>query len=228
MDVDPQPRAGQPGHRRREHPRHRRHVHVRSKALGMQADDIAGVRRSRPRHRVPVDDMRMRQDLGHPAPARSDRLGRPGRQRDHRRRALEEHTELRVVQVRVWMMRIAKVVHGQHQRNPGGAQSAADGAQLARRLGVEAEVHVEDVEARVVGRDPVGVEHHRRPPSALVTRPRDIRKADHGPVVARVAQVTHIDMPGRHRRDPNGRVRTVHGTRELRRWRAWQLLGLRG
>ena len=127
----------------------------------------------------------MRQDLGHPAPARTDRLGRPRGQRDHRRRALEEHTKLRVVQVRVWMMRIAKVVHREDQRNPGGAQGGTDGSQFARRLGVETEVHVKDVEARVVGCDPAGVEHHRRPPSALVTRPRDIWKADHAPVVAR-------------------------------------------
>ena len=228
MDVDPQPRAGQLGHRRRQHRSHRRHVHVRSKALGVQSDDIAGVRRSRPRHRGPVDDVRMRQDLGHPAPARTDRLGRPGRQRDHRRRALEEHTKLRVVQVRVWMMRIAKVVHREHQRNPGGAQGGTDGSQLARRLGVETEVHVKDVEARVVGRDPAGVEHHRRPPSALVTRPRDIRQ---GGSRSRRRAGRSGDAH-RHARTaptrPEWTWSTVHGAGEPRRWRAWQLLVLRG
>ena len=103
-----------------------------------------------------------------------------------------------VVKLGVGMMRIAEVVDRHDQRDTRVVQRRRDLAQFARRLGVEAEVHVEDVELVVVLRDPVRVEHHRRPPSPLAARLDDVRQAHDGPVVVRVAEVTHVNVAGRH------------------------------
>ena len=129
-----------------------------------------------------------------------------------------------VVKLGVGMMRIAKVVNRHDQRDTGLAQRRRHLAQFALATGVEAEVHMEDVEVGVVFRDPVRVKHHRRPPSPLAARLDDVRQAHDGPVVVRVAEVTHVDVAGRHRCDPDRTARPLVGTTNYARGAQWKLL----
>ncbi len=151
--------------------------------------------------RVPVHDVRVRQHGRLAAPARRDLPRRARREREHGGGVLDQHPELRVVQLGRRVMRIAQVMDGDHERDARTPQRVRDGAQLLRRLGVEPEVHVEDVERGVMRRDPVRVEHGRRPPSTRHAAPvggRDVRETDDGVHAVGVAQMPDIDVAGRH------------------------------
>jgi hypothetical protein len=139
-------------------------------------------------------------------PARGDLGSGAVREGDDGGGMLEQHRELRIVKLRVSVMRIAEVMDGDDQGDAGGTQRARHRLQLPRRLGVEAEVHVEDVERFAIRGDPFCGEHRGRPPAtrnrAAVSR-RDVPQPHHRIVAIRIAQVTDIDVAGRNRSDPD-------------------------
>jgi hypothetical protein len=178
----------------------------------VQADDEAVTGRARRSEAEPRQHVGMGEDLGRDPPPSLDLLGRPGRQRDHRAGVREQRPQLLAVQVVVVVMRVAQVVDGHDQRHALRGQRVADRLELRRRLGIEAEVDMEDVEVRRVGGDPARVQHDRRPPAAgnlLAVRGGGVGQPHH-----RVAPVVHGEMPHvhvarRHRGHANGADRPV-------------------
>ena len=208
VQVDPQPCVRQLADRGRERARHGGHVHVAAQALRVQTDDEAVVRRARAGHRRRIDDVRMRQDLGLPAPAPRDLPRRARRERHDGGGPRDEHPELGVVEPGLRMVGVAEIVDGDHERHARGVQRVCEGVQLLRRLGVEPEVDVEDVEGAVVARHPLRLEQPGRPPAArhaLAAGQRDVGEAHHAVAAGRIAQVPHVDVVRGHRRDADRR-----------------------
>ena len=107
----------------------------------------------------------MRQDQRVTTPTSTNLLGRAAGERHEGVDARDQHIELLVVQGPVLVVRVAKVVHGVDRRNALRTDGVQHLPQRLRLPGVEAELEMEHVQ--VVGLQPRGTEHHRRPPGLL-------------------------------------------------------------
>ena len=74
-------------------------------------------------------------------------------------------------------LRVGQVVHGEHEQPGAGAHLPAEGLDGPGITGLEAEVHMDDVEALRVPADPPRVQHRRGAPGGgLIARRARIRE----------------------------------------------------
>lgn len=138
---------------------------------------------------------------GRTPPTGLDRLGSLPAQCDNRCGTPDEDPQLGLVQCSVHVVGVLQVVDGIDQRDSLGLEGVADLLQARHRFGVEAEVHMKQVEVRAA--DPLRVQHLRRPPGRAGRRRRPARRRVTEPAHCRVlclcgGQVPDIDVGGRH------------------------------
>lgn len=138
-------------------------------------------------------------------------------EREHRVGCWNEHVELRVMQLARGVVRVAQVMDGLDEWTPRRAEDVDDVLHVAGRSGVEAEVHVVDVEVVGARREPVGLERRWRPPGVL-----RVAQPEHRVDVVLVGQrseVTDVHMVGGHgQHDPRrGCLNEMSRYRQLKR-----------
>ena len=187
----------------------------------MQPDDEAVVRRPRlrPSSRASTTCGCGRTSAARPQRAR-DLPGRAGRQRHHRGGVLEQDAELRLVQRRLGMVRVAQVVDRDDQRHARRSSASASARSSAGVLASNPKCTWNTSNASLVGRRP-----SPRRASPAATSPRARAPAGAGRRAAarprrrrRIGQVTHVDMARRDRCDADRRGLDEGGHRGSR-WR---------
>ena len=101
-------------------------VHARAQALDVDPDDVAAMRHPGSGQTRLLDDVRVGHDERLASPPLGDLRRGAGGERDEGVRRLDEDPELRVVQLALVVVRVAQVVHGQHEGLAVAAQARGD------------------------------------------------------------------------------------------------------